>query len=142
MMKKIIFLVVTLLMTGGFCFAQKIIRAKNVNLNDPESVKLDIPQGAVYIFDEFTDGTVYFKNGTTSSAKLNYNTLFEEMQFITDKDEILTVANPDDINLVKIGDDFFYRLRRCEFAKLLLNENIMLLTKRKTECTDYSKIGA
>ena len=141
-MKKITLIAVTLLLASGFCFSQKIIRAKNVNLNDPESIKNDIPHGAIYIFDEFTDGTAYFKNGTTSSAKFNYNTLFEVMQFINKNDEVLAITNPDDINFVKIGDDFFYHLRRCEFAKILLNENIMLLVKRKTECTDYSKIGA
>ena len=141
-MKKITLIAATLLIASGFCFAQKIIRAKNVNLNDPESIKNDIPNGAIYIFDEFTDGTAYFKNGTTSSAKFNYNTLFEEMQFINDKNEVLNITNSDDISFVKIGDSFFYHLHRCKFVKLLVNENIMLLAKRKTECVDYSKIGA
>ena len=141
-MRKITLIVVALLIASGFCFAQKTIKVKDVDLNDPQSIQTDVPRGAVYTFDEFTDGRVFFKNGASSSAKLNYNTLIEEMQFITDKDEVLTVANPDQVLYIKIGDKYFYHLRGNEFTELLVNANVLLCVKRKTEVSRQKKDGA
>lgn len=142
-MKKIMSLIAILLFASSFCFAQKIIKAKDVNLNDPESIQKNLPLNAVYTFEQFTDGKVYFKDGTITSAKMNYNTLIEEMQFMNDKNEIMSVANPSETLLVKIGDKLFHQYKERQFAEVLLNADIMLCVKRKTQCVDIDhKVGA
>lgn len=39
----------------------------------------------VLFYPQFTDGNVFFRDGTTVGAKLNYNCLFDEIHFIDPK---------------------------------------------------------
>jgi len=60
-----------------------------------------------YRYTEFLDGKVLFKDSTFFAAKLNYNILLGEMQYIPKKDTF-AFANPKEIDYVEIGQDTFY----------------------------------
>ena len=143
-MKKMIETILILLVMSNLCIAQERLKLENIdvtqdqNLSENESLR-----NAVYIFPEFMQGKVFFKNGTTSSAKLNYNTLIGEMQFLDNDENILSIANPQDVEFVLIDKKVFCHFSGKTFIQLvLMNENIKLFVKRFTESTEHHAKGA
>ena len=67
-----------------------------------------LPREAMYLSDEFTDGIVYLRDGTSSFQKLNYNFLLDEMHFLTEAGDTLAVADPLQIKSVVIDSMIFY----------------------------------
>jgi len=59
------------------------------------------------LFPEFEKGIVVFKNGTRSSAPLNYNMVSEEMLFQDTEGTIMAINNLSDIVALTIGERFF-----------------------------------
>jgi hypothetical protein len=87
-------------------FAQK---TKTFKVNPGEKVVDAIPNKDKYAYPEFIMATVYFKNGEHYPGKLNYNTLFQEMQFIDRKGDTLSLAEPATIKHIIVNtDSFFY----------------------------------
>src|ERR1700712_5283487 len=63
----------------------------------------------IYLYPAFTTGTVAFRDGKMSQAKLNYNFLNGEVQFINDTGDTLSLANELTIKYLTIAkDSFFY----------------------------------
>ena len=58
-------------------------------------------------YDGFQTGRVIFMDGTYTAAKLNYNYLYGDMQFIQGRDT-LSIANADKIDFVAIQKDTFF----------------------------------
>ncbi len=76
-------------------------------INPGEKVADAIPKNEIYSSPEFKAGTVYFKNGDHIAARLSYNYLFDEMQFIDVKGDTLSLANEETIRLIAVGKDTF-----------------------------------
>ena len=93
-----------------------------------------------YLLPKFTDGTIKMKDGNVAGGKLNYNTVLDEMQFIGDKNEILSVADPSAVVLVVIGDRKFYYLKNY-FFELVADGNILLFARIHVKRFE-EKIGA
>ncbi|MDR2065359.1 MAG: hypothetical protein LBP85_06600 [Prevotellaceae bacterium] len=143
-MKNIMLITTVLLFVAcNFCIAQEKIKVENVNVSNEDDIANSLPRNAVYIFPDFTEGKVFFKNGTTTSAKLNYNTLTEEMQFVDDKENIMAISNPQDIDYVIINKKVFYYVSEKSFGELLANNDAAkLCVKRRTEYTETKSQGA
>lgn len=63
----------------------------------------------IYLFDEFEEATVYFKNGTYSKEKINYDIARGEFAFLTkDHGEIRNISDIDPILVIKVGQRTFY----------------------------------
>ena len=84
-----------------------------------------------YLYPEFTNGPVLFKNGAGSTSKLNYNLLTGEMEFIQARDT-LSIIKKKDIRLIVVAQDTFYydngyleQIARGHF-KVVLKEYIKL----------------
>jgi hypothetical protein len=60
-----------------------------------------------YRYPEFTNGQVLFKNGASSTNKLNYNLLMGEMEFLQARDT-LSIIKKKDIGLIVVAQDTFY----------------------------------
>lgn len=72
--------------------------------------------GNGYLFPEFERGTVAFKNGVRSSALLNYSMLNQEMLFLDDDNNIMKIANPNEVLVVIIGEHRFFPIsKNCVF---------------------------
>ena len=56
-----------ILLLLSVCFSSSILQAQELSQS--------------YLYDEFKDGLVLFKDGRRSSAMLNYNTTVEEMLY-------------------------------------------------------------
>ena len=105
-----------ILLLISVCFSSSILQAQELS--------------QTYLYDEFKDGLVLFKDGRRSSAMLNYNTTVEEMLY-KNGEQIWAIANPLEIAAIDIqGDMFVYikmkrRIRgKCGFLCLffLLND--------------------
>lgn len=96
-----------------------------------------------YAFEEFTNGMVMFKNGTTAAAKLNYDYLMEEMQFIDEKTgDIMALASPSDVSIVAINGRKFIYKSGSAFIEQLSDGNTYLGVYRKAKATSAGKTGA
>jgi len=93
-----------------------------------------------FLLPKFTDGLIKMKDGNLASGKLNYNTVVDEMQFIGDKNEILSVADPSQVVLITIGDRKFYYLKNY-FFELVADGNILLFSRIHVKRFE-EKIGA
>jgi hypothetical protein len=60
-----------------------------------------------YRYPEFITGRMYVKSGVFSEAKLNYDFLNGEMEYIRNSDT-LAIANKKDIRYVTVAQDTFY----------------------------------
>ncbi len=95
----------------------------------------------LYEYPQFVTGKVFFKIGDSGAAKLNYNRLLDEMQFIDPKGDTLDIANAGTIRSIRINDDVFYYDNG--YVKLIKDTNgIKLAAKQTLLLTGKDKIGA
>lgn len=81
---------------------------KNVfTINPGEKIQVVIPDSISYLYPNFKNGTVHFKDGRRTNARLNYNSLFEEVMFINGADT-LALDNGAIIKYVTVETDTFY----------------------------------
>lgn len=92
-----------------FVLATEVLAQKNeiITVNAGASITDCIPFNVRYRYPEFTDGKVFYKNGAFSVAKLNYNFLTGEMDYLQVGDT-LSIANVTDIKLITVKKDTFY----------------------------------
>jgi hypothetical protein len=83
-----------------------------------------------YRFPSFADATILFKNGTSSTAKMNFNTFLCKMQFIEPKGDTLVVSNPGEIDSIRLNDrSFFYNKDYFEIIAALDSVKLVVLRK-------------
>ena len=74
----------------------------------PGVTTLEALQTEVYLYPQFTEGIVAFKNGKSGKSKLNYFLLNKEMLFIDNRRDTLALTNEPEIEMLLIGLDTFY----------------------------------
>jgi len=113
--------------------------------SNKEIIKTHASQGLSsdvgYRYPRFTQGQVYFKDGTRSTAHLNYNLFLGEMQFLDAKGDTLSVANEQDIDYVAVATDTFY-LKKGVFEVSGDYAYVKLAMKQTLRYADNEKIGA
>lgn len=92
------------------CFVTGLTRAQETTftVNPGEKPAKVIPYAEQYRFSNFIKGTVLFKDGSKSAARMNYNALFGEMLFIDAKGDTLAISNPGLVKEIRIEDKIFY----------------------------------
>lgn len=86
--------------------------------------------GDRYLHPEFISGKVYFKNGATADAQLNYNFLPGEIEYIELRDT-LAIKNPQEILLIAFGGDTFFYDKA--YLKLIYTSKIRIAVKQHFE---------
>ena len=62
-----------------------------------------------FLFDDFQEAVVYFKNGSQFREKMNYNILANKFYFVDHVDnKVKTLSNPQDIQVIKFSNRVFY----------------------------------
>ena len=103
-MKNKLFLLCNMLIITASLSAQKY---------EPVTVKAGMrvvdcfPVNERYRYPEFITGRIWVRSGVYSEAKLNYNFLNSEMEYIRNKDT-LVIANKKDIRFIAVAQDTFY----------------------------------
>ena len=94
----------------------------------------------IYHYPQFINGKIFFRDGSTSDALLNYDYLRGEIIFISPKKDTLAISKDQMLNIkqVVIGRDiFFYNKRYVELVmenktgKLLKNEMFDVVRREK-----------
>ena len=93
-----------------------------------------------FLFEEFTDGVVVFKDGHSVNAKLNYDTSLDQMQFMDTNNEILYIGEPEKVVKVVIAKRNFIYLKN--YFVELLSEGPVSLCLRIHQTRTAVKIGA
>ena len=95
----------------------------------------------LYQYPQFVSSKVFTKSGDSTVIKLNYNKLFDEMQFIDFKGDTLSIANAPMLRLIRINDDEFYYDNG--YVKLIKDTNgIKLAVKQSLKLSGQNKMGA
>jgi len=90
---------------------------------------------AVYLFDEFVEGKVYYQNGQIAKTSLNIELLQNTVVMLSEKKEILSLTDPSNIRMIALDQRFFvYRNNRL--MEVLELGTISLLLHRRTELWD------
>lgn len=95
----------------------------------------------LYQYPQFLPGKLFFKNWDSGVAKMNYNRLLDEMQFIDFKGDTLGIAYAATIRLIRINNDVFYY--DAGYVKLIKDtKGIKLTAKQTLSLSGKDKIGA
>jgi hypothetical protein len=62
----------------------------------------------MFFYPHFTDGTVFLRDGTAATGKLNYSRLVDEIHFINASGDTLALTNEKNIKYIVIASDTFY----------------------------------
>jgi hypothetical protein len=122
-------------------------------INAQDSTDIFIPAGKsfsdvagpdkAYRFRNFTNGCVYFRDGTKSMAKLNYNFLYKELEFISLSGDTLALVKDQALQIKNVIIDsvtFYYSDGYLE--EVAHNENGKLLKRQFYGRKGSEKIGA
>lgn len=87
-----------------------------------------------FMYADFLEGNVLFRNGRVSSHPMNYNFLLHEMQFIQAGDTLsITKSSKKDIRYITVGQDTFHvrdqYLKQIRSGKLRVFENEDIILK-------------
>jgi hypothetical protein len=114
---------------------------KSIIVKVGTTVRESVPNVDLYDYAQFTQGTVFFKNGKTAGAALNYNRYLDEMQFITPKGDTLTLQNETKIAYISIVQDTFFYDQG--YVKLVNNTaNLKVAIKKRLRVLGKQKLGA
>lgn len=105
-------------------------------VNAGEKVENCIPISESYRFVEFTEGIVFFRNGSYAKPKLNYNLLNGEMEYL-DINDTLSISNPESIMLIAIVSDTFYYDQG--YLEVIFSGNLKVAKKQYFELKQVQK---
>jgi len=97
----------------------------------------------IYHYPQFINGKIFFRDGTTSEAQLNYNYLNGEIEFIAPNRDTLAIAKEQMLNIKKVVIDtnfFFYN--RGYLQEVMESQVGRLLKKQIFDVVKREKIGA
>jgi hypothetical protein len=100
-------------------FTLRAQEAPIYTINAGEIVTSIIPIKEQYLYGEFQQGTVWFRNGRSLSALLNYNHLYGEMQFINSKGDTLALVEENSLKNIDINEDVFYHVTKNGFVEVI-----------------------
>jgi hypothetical protein len=128
----------------GFClvwfqsFTQETITAVKADqeINEVFTVK------DLYRYPQFTQGKVFFRDGTMAEARVNYHKLFEQVLFIDQNGDSLAVGNPETIRVIVIDKDSFYYNKGTYYELMNTYKFIQLARKQTLKEIDQQKTGA
>ncbi|QDK80348.1 hypothetical protein EXU85_17760 [Spirosoma sp. KCTC 42546] len=102
-----------------------------------------IPIPDRYRFDQFRDGSILFQNGTSGTARFNYNVLLGEMQFIDSRGDTLAVADQPTVQLVGIGNTVFWYDQRSGYLEIIGDyTSVKLAVKQGLKTAKNEKLAA
>jgi hypothetical protein len=114
---------------------------KTITVKTGQSITDVLTFNEIYRYPEFIQGKVFNQDGTLIEARLNYNIVLGEMQFINNQRDTLVIANSRNINYITLLNDTFY-VNDGYFELITGNANCMLLVKQYLKLMDVKQEGA
>ncbi len=132
-MKKLL-IILTMLAIVPIAFSQA---RKTYIVKAGEKIIEALPVEARFLYPQFTIGTVNFKNNNVGTNLLNYNRLLDEIQFIDNKGDTLSLSEEPTVASIYIAKDTFYfyqgyvrmiaTIKNVKFGE----KNVMVLSNRQ-----------
>ena len=72
-----------------------------------------------YLYDQFKTGTVRYRSGNAPTARLNFNLMLREMQFLTPAGDTMSLADEQTIRQIDLGGDAYIYDQKNNVLKLL-----------------------
>lgn len=114
---------------------------KTVTVKAGSSIAETVATGDLFLYPQFIDGVIFYKSGKAGSARLNYNLLTDEMQFVSPKNDTLTIPAENTIEYMVIGKDSFYYDKG--YLQLTYSDPLVKLAKKqRVKIIGREKIGA
>ncbi len=121
-----------------FCICQsKAQQRKIYSIKAGEIPAQVLPDEAMYVLPSFTDGQLFFRDGSYARQKFNYNCAVGEMQFINDKGDTLAIADPTLARYIKIDTlnfyfdkDFVQSIAEEDSFKLAVKQKLMVIADK------------
>ncbi len=136
-MKPIIIFVFYFCFNGADLAGQKI---KTFKINPGQKITDVILKQDIYLYPDFIQGAVYKRDDRFSNARLNYNSLLGEIQFISPSGDTLSLADENIIKSIVVNNDTFYYDKVC--LKLLADYGEVKLASRNfIDFANRQKIG-
>lgn len=111
MIKRFFFLSTSAIVVSAVTIAQKQASTKRDTSFVVEAgviINEVIPFRHMFHYAAYVEGKVFFRDGNVREARMNYNRLMDEMDFIALKGDTLAVDNEPTIKFIAIGRDTFY----------------------------------
>jgi hypothetical protein len=101
----------------------------------------EVLKNKIYLNPEYIMGTVLFRDNSRAKAKMNYNSLYDQMLFIDQKGDTLAVKDEKEIQYVVLNTDTFYY--KEGYKKVVeTNGSVTIAEKSVWEVSDIRKIGS
>jgi hypothetical protein len=112
---------------------------KSVTVRAGKKIKDYFPVEERYIYPQFIDGQISLTNGSSGSAKLNYNLLLGEIEFIKGLDTMI-INRKTDLGRVVIEQDTF--IYRNGYYKMIHSGRLKVCLKDRIKLIEILKQGA
>ena len=117
-----------IVLTGVSLHAQQ--RAQIVGVVQGEDLVERTTTSLQFVFPNFMDGKVAYKNGRTISGMLNYNILIGEMQFVDiESQSVFALADLNNVAMIEIAGRIFVPSSGKEFYEILYNGRTQLAVR-------------
>lgn len=112
-----------------------------VTIKTGSRIKDVLAMTEIFSHAEFVTGKVFYRNGTAAQAKMNYNSLSDQMLFIDPKGDTLALNNEKTIDFIALDKDTFFYVDG--YIRLLTgNSNVKLAERKVWQVADVRKIGS
>jgi len=126
-MKKILILILIFFLYQSFIFSQENFNKRFTN-------------NSLFLLNSFKKGTVFFKSGSKSEGKFNYNVVYDKICFIKNN-QIYNISNHTEIDSVIFDDLTFYCFNEKNY-ELIASGKIDILLYRKANLSSEESEGA
>ena len=137
-MKNITFISVLFVLMSIVASAQQV---KNFTVRAGQSFVDVLSHDELFRYPKFIKGTTVYKDGTTTSERMNYNFVQGEMMFLNSRNDTLVITKKDAISQIILAEDTFY-VNNGYYEHLAGDKNAMLLMHKYIKLVNVKKEGA
>ena len=137
-MKKFTFISVLFILMSIVASAQQV---KNFTVSAGQSFVDVLSHDELFRYPKFIKGITVYKDGTTTSEKMNYNFVQGEMIFLNSRNDTLVITKKDAISQIILAEDTFY-VSNGYYEQIAGNKTVMLLVHKYIKLVNVKKEGA
>lgn len=137
-MKKFTFISVLFILMSIVASAQQV---KNFTVSAGQSFVDVLSHDELFRYPKFIKGITVYKDGTTTSEKMNYNFVQGEMMFLNSRNDTLVITKKDAISQIILAEDTFY-VSNGYYEQIAGNKTVMLLVHKYIKLVNVKKEGA
>lgn len=98
-----------------------------------------LPPDMIFAFDGFREATIVANNGSETKTKVNIHLYTGEVYFLTNANQILVLAYPEEISRILIGNSVWIQLKGVFWEVMRESGGVSLVSSRKTRLVNTRK---